>query len=64
MPPAERMRLHRKRRELGLRCVLIELHDSEIDRLIAIGLLSSERRSDPEAIKAALYSVLDRSLVA
>jgi hypothetical protein len=58
------MRLHRKRRELGLRCVLIELHDSEIDHLIAIGLLSRERRSDLEAIKAVLYSFFDRSLVA
>ena len=59
---AERMRLHRERRRQGLRCVTIELRETEIDALIRRGLLKAETRNDPIAICEALYRHLDRSL--
>src|SRR5712691_9739731 len=39
LTPAERMRLHRKRRRNGLRCMRILLHETEIDALIRKGFL-------------------------
>jgi len=39
---AERMRLHRERRRKGLRCLTIELRESEIDALVRMGLLRAE----------------------
>ena len=44
-PAAARMRLHRDRRRRGLRCLTIELRETEIDALIRIGLLE-ERSHD------------------
>ena len=61
-PAAERMRLHRERRRQGLRCLMIELRETEIDVLIAKGLLNSETRHDPGAVSEALYAHLDQSL--
>jgi len=43
---AERMRLHRERRRLGLRCLMIELRETEIDALVRRGLLKWETRND------------------
>jgi hypothetical protein len=59
---AERMRLHRERRRQGLRCLMIELRETEIDALIAKGLLKPETRNDPNAVSEALYDFLDRAL--
>jgi hypothetical protein len=59
---AERMRLHRERRRMGLRCLTIELRETEIDALIRKGLLKSETRNDANAIIEALYAHLDRTL--
>jgi hypothetical protein len=59
---AERMRRHRQRRRDELRCLMIELRDSEIDALIRNGLLTSEMRNDTAEIIDALYSHLDRTL--
>jgi hypothetical protein len=59
---AERMRLHRKRRRQGLRCLMIELRETEIDTLIRKGLLKSETRNDAGAVRAALYVHLERTL--
>jgi hypothetical protein len=61
-PAAERMRLHRERRRHGLRCVTIELRETEIDELVRRGLLKPETRNDPEAIVGAIYAHLDRTL--
>ena len=61
-PAAERMRLHRERRWDGLRCLIIELRETEIDALIRRGLLSSETRNDPGAVVDALYGFLDSTL--
>jgi hypothetical protein len=59
---AERMRLHRERRRQGLRCLMIELRETEIDALIRKGLLKSETRNNPIALRKALYAFLDRTL--
>ena len=49
-PAAERMRLHRERRRRGLRCVMIELREAEVDALISGGLLEQETRNDRNAV--------------
>ena len=58
-PAAERMRRHRERRRDGLRCLIIELRETEIDALIG---KKSVARNDEDAIRDALYSHLDRTL--
>jgi hypothetical protein len=59
---AERMRLHRERRRKRLRCLTIELRETEIDTLVGIGLLRAEMRNDANAIIEALYDYFDRTL--
>jgi hypothetical protein len=59
---AERMRRHRQRRRDGLRCLNVELRETEIDTLIRRGLLNNEMRNDPGAIMDALYAFLDSTL--
>ena len=59
---AERMRRHRERRREGLRCLMIELRETEIDVLVAKGLLNSETRHDPRVVRQALYAHLDQTL--
>ena len=61
-PAAERMRRHRQRRRDGLRCLIIELRETEIDVLIRKGLLKPETRNDTSAIIDALYAYLDHTL--
>ena len=59
---AERVRLHRERRRRGLRCLMIEIRDREIDALVRHGLLDVEKRDDTTAIRAAFHQYLDRTL--
>ena len=59
---AERMRQHRERRRQGLRCLMIELRETEIDALVGMGLLKAEMRDDAEAVSVALYEHLSRTL--
>lgn len=61
-PAAQRMRRHRERRRDGLRCVMIELRETEIDAFVRRGLLSHETRNVPSAIINALYAFLDNTL--
>jgi hypothetical protein len=61
-PAAERMRLHRERRRRGLRCLVIELRETEIDALIRMGLLKAEARNNLPAIRHALYDHFDSTL--
>jgi hypothetical protein len=61
-PAAERMRRHRQRRRDGLRCLVIELRETEIDALIRKGLLKPETRNDTSAIIDALYAYLESTL--
>jgi hypothetical protein len=56
------MRLHRERRRHGLRCLMIELRETEIDVLIGKGLLNSEMRHDPRVVREALHGHLDQTL--
>jgi hypothetical protein len=60
---AERMRLYRNRRRKKLRCVTIELRETEIEALIRKGILAREMRNDTIAIREALYAYFDRTLV-
>jgi hypothetical protein len=59
---AERMRRHRQRRRDGLRCLNVELRETEIDTLIRKGFLKQETRNDPCAVREALYAHLDHTL--
>ena len=61
-PTAARMRLHRERRRLGLRCLMIELRETEVDALIRGGLLEQETRDDRNAVLKALYGHFSRTL--
>ena len=61
-PAAERMRRHRERRRDGMRCLWIELRDTEIDALVQSGLLKAETRNNQNAIADALYDHLERTL--
>jgi hypothetical protein len=58
-PAAERMRRHRERRRDGLRCLTIELRETEIDVLLG---KKADARNDPDAIRDALYAHLERTL--
>ena len=59
---AERMRRHRERRRGGLRCLTIELRETEIDALARKGFLKADARNDPNSIQMALYEFLERTL--
>jgi hypothetical protein len=59
-PAADRMRLYRKRRRIGLRWLPIELRETDIDKLIRKGHLMADMRNDAAAIINALYDYLDR----
>ena len=61
-PAAERMRRHRERRRDGLRCLIIELREQEIDALVRNGFLKGDTRNDLYSIEMALYEFLERSL--
>ena len=58
---ARRMARHRRRRRQGLRCLIVELRETEIDALIRRGL-APESRSDLAAVRKALYRFFDDML--
>jgi hypothetical protein len=60
--PAERMRRYRQRRHAGLRCLMVELRESEIDMLVFRALLKPEMRYSKNAIINALYAHFDQTL--
>ena len=62
-PPASRMRRHRQRQRYGLRCIVIELRETEIDALVDKGLLKSDTRHSKNAIINALHAFFDLALV-
>ena len=45
-PAAARMRLHRERRRRGMRCLRIEIRETEIDAFVSMGLIEAEARND------------------
>ena len=59
---AERMQRHRERRRQGLRCLMIQLRETEVDALIRQGLLSPEMRNNASAVRKAFYMFLDGTL--
>jgi hypothetical protein len=59
---AERMARHRRRRKNGLRCLTVELRQSEIDALIRRQRLAPESRGDLLAVRRALYDFLEDML--
>jgi hypothetical protein len=59
---AQRMRRHRQRVHKGLRCLVIELRETEVDTLVRQGLLQAEMRNDKRAVRKGLYAFLDRAL--
>jgi hypothetical protein len=61
-PGAERMRRHRERRRKGLRCLRIELRETEVDALIRRRLLAVDSRHDNAAVRRALHHFLDHML--
>jgi hypothetical protein len=61
-PAAMRMRRSRERRREGLRCLRVELRETEIDALIRKGMLKSETRNDRKAIIQGLYEFLEDKL--
>lgn len=61
-PAAERMRRHRERRREGLRCVTIELRETEIDILVQKKLLNADARNDARCVREALYQYFDSTL--
>jgi hypothetical protein len=61
--PAARMRRHRQRRREGLRCLMVQLRETEIEALIYRGLLKPEMRNSKNAILNALHAYFDITLV-
>ena len=59
---AHRMRLYRARKLAGLRCLTLEVRETEIATLVRRGLLSADSQTDDNAVRDAFYSLLDRSL--
>jgi hypothetical protein len=59
---AQRMRAHRKRRRAGLRCVVVQLRETEIDVLIRKGLLKADARNNVRAIGDAIHAHFDKTL--
>ena len=59
---AERMARYRERRKAGMRCLTLEIRNSEISALIRRGLLDSNKSNDRAAIKAAIYAYFEQSL--
>ena len=50
---AQRMRAHRQRRRDGLRCILVQLRETEIDELIRRKFLQADARNDVHSIRNA-----------
>lgn len=61
-PAAGRMRRHRERRRSGLRCLTVQLRETEIDMLICRALLKPEMRNNKIAIINALHAHFDLTL--
>jgi hypothetical protein len=60
--PALRTRRHRERRRRGLRCLMVEVREREIEALVRKGLLKPETRNSAREIIMAFYRFLDQTL--
>jgi hypothetical protein len=61
-PAAMRMRRSRERQRDGLRCLRVELRETEVDALVRLRFLQADARQNRSAVLNALYSFLDREL--
>lgn len=59
---ARRMQDYRERCKLGLQYVRALLHVTDVEALIAVGLLKSDQRHDPEALERAVTSLVGSAL--
>ena len=59
---ALRMRRLRKRKRTGLRCLMVELRQTEVDELIRQGFLSRDVSDDYKSVVVAFYAFLDQHL--
>ena len=57
-PAAERMRRYRRRREAGLQCITLTLHEYQAWGLVACGFLDKDQRQNREAVADALRAYL------
>ena len=57
-PTAKRMRLYRRHRRRGFRCVPLKVGRVEIDGLVAKGYLAEGDREDVEAIASAIDNLM------
>ena len=64
MSAAERQRMYRDRQREKKRCLLVEIHEVEIDALIKLGHLDKANRQNKYAILQGLYRFLDAALAA
>ena len=59
---AARMRRYRQRQRQGLRCLTVQLRETEIDMLVCRALLEPKMRNDKSAIIRALHDYFDQTL--
>jgi hypothetical protein len=59
---AKRMRRYRQRRREGLRCLTVQLRETEIEALVHKGLLQFETRHSKSEIIKALHDFFDLTL--
>ena len=57
-PGAQRMRLHRRRREASQQCVTVTLHEYQVWALVACGFLAKDQWQNREAVANALRAYL------
>ena len=60
-PAAQRMRRYRKQRKQGLRYIPIQLHETDVDAFIRLGLLKEDQRQDIDALRAAVLTLVYRA---
>ena len=59
---AARMRRYRQRQRQGLRCLTVQLRETDIDMLVCRALLEPKMRNDKNAIIRALHDYFDQTL--
>jgi hypothetical protein len=63
-PAAERMRLHRRRRRLGVRPLTVEIRPEGVEALVKKGYLKPHERDDWNEVQFAVRSFLSDQLMA
>ncbi len=58
----ERVRAHRRSRRRGLRCVMVRLHETDIDTLVATKYLAAAERQSAKAVKSAIEAFVSDKL--